>query len=127
MKGLLLVMTGAFLVATTGTALGQLTTNTIDSTATVAKKGRQVQVTVLLGCNRAQNARLRVTVNQTGRPAVAQKRKKVSCTTATGSFPLKAKARGKRRFSAGAATVCVLAVTGDDSRQWCKDVTLVSG
>ena len=123
----LLVVTAALLVAMTATALGAITSNTIDSTATVGKKGRQVQVTVLLGCNRTQNARLRVTVNQTGKPAVANKRKRVSCTTATGSFPMKAKARGKRRFSAGAATVCVLAVTSDDSRQWCKDVTLASG
>jgi hypothetical protein len=102
-----------------------MTSNTIDSTATVAKKGRQVQVTVLLGCDRVQNARVRVTVTQPD-GALAQKGKKVRCTTTTGNFPLKAKARGRHRF-AGLATVCAVGLTSDSARQWCKDVTLVAG
>lgn len=125
MKRLLLITMGTIALAGAGTALAAISSNTIDPTATIGKKGREVAATVLLGCHRSQPARLRVTVTQTGRAAVAQKRKKVSCTTAAGSFRLKAKARGRRRFSAGAATVCALAVTSDDARQWCKDVTLV--
>jgi hypothetical protein len=30
----------------------------------------------------------------------------------------------KRLLVAGPATVCVLALTADDVRQWCKDITL---
>jgi hypothetical protein len=128
MKRFLVVTTVTFLVVVGATALAAMTSNTIDSNATVAKKGRQVQVTVLLGCDRAQNARLRVTVTQGGgKAAVAQKKKKVICTTATGSFSLKAKARSRHRFAEGTATVCALAVTRDDVKQWCKDVTLVAG
>jgi hypothetical protein len=81
MKRLLAVMTGALLVAGVATAFGAMSTNTIDSTGTVAKKGRQVQVTVVLGCDRVQNVRVRVTVTQVG-GAVAQKSRKVRCTTA---------------------------------------------
>ena len=127
MKRLLVVTAAGLLVVGVATALGSVVIGAFDSTATVAKNGRQVHVTVTLGCDRIQNARLRVTVTQTGKAAVAQKRKKVACTNATGSFPLKAKARGRHRFAAGAATVCALAVTSDDARQWCKDVTLVAG
>jgi hypothetical protein len=126
MKRLLVVTTGALLIAGATTALAVMTANTIDSTATVAKKGRQVHVTVLLGCDRAQNARVRVTVTQPD-GALAQKGKKVRCTTSTGNFPLKAKARGRHRFDPGAATVCAVAITNDSARQWCKDVTLVAG
>jgi hypothetical protein len=30
----------------------------------------------------------------------------------------------RRSFAAGEATVCVLAQTHDDVRQWCRDITL---
>lgn len=126
MKRLLVFATGALLVAGTATALASITTNTIDSTATVAKKGRQVKVTVQLGCDRLQDSRVRITVTQPD-GALAQKGKKVRCTTDTGSFPFRAKARGRHRFVAGAATVCAVAITTDSARQWCKDVTLVAG
>jgi hypothetical protein len=126
MKRLLVITPGALLVVGATGAFAALSTNTIDSTATVAKKGRQVQVTVLLGCDRVQNARVRVTVTQPD-GALAQKGKKVRCTTTTGNFPLKAKARGRHRFAAGLATVCAVALTNDSARQWCKDVTLVVG
>jgi hypothetical protein len=125
-KRLIAVTAGALLIAGTATALAAITNNTIDSTATVAKKGRQVRVTVLLGCDRVQNARVRVTVTQAD-GAFAQKVKKVGCTTATGNFRLRAKARGPHRFAAGSATVCAVALTSDSAKQWCKDVTLVAG
>jgi hypothetical protein len=126
MKRLLVVTTVAFLVVGVTTALAALSTNTIGSTATVAKKGRQVKVTVQLGCDRLQDSRVRITVTQPD-GALAQKGKKLRCTTDTGNFPLKAKARGRHRFVPGAATVCAVAITSDSARQWCKEVTLVTG
>jgi hypothetical protein len=126
MKRLIAVTAGALLVAGTTTALAAISSNTIDSTATVAKKGRQVKVTVLLACDRVQDARVRVTVTQE-HGAFGQKVKQVGCTTAAGNFRLRAKARGPHRFAAGSATICAVALTSDSARQWCKDVTLVAG
>jgi hypothetical protein len=127
MKRLLVLLVAALVLAGGGAALASMTANTTDPTVTVAKKGRQVGVTVLLGCDRVQSTRLRVTVTQReGGGAVAQGRKNVRCTTDVGRFALQTKARGKRRFEPGNATACALAVTNDDARQWCKDVTLVA-
>ena len=78
--------------------------------------------TVLLGCDRLQRVRLRVTLTQRGRDAVAEGRGTVRCTTEPGRFPLRA--RASRRLVPGEATACVLASTRDDARQWCKRVTL---
>jgi hypothetical protein len=124
MKRSLLIATAAVLVLQATSASSGLLPNTFDSTATVSKKGHQVDVTARFRCDRSQKARLRVTVTQAG-GAVAQKQRNLSCTTEPGSFPLNTEARGRHRFAPGLATACALAVTSDDAKQWCKDVTLV--
>ena len=48
----------------------------------------------------------------------------MDCTTELTQFAVKTKARRQARLDAREATVCVLALTADDARQWCKDIVL---
>ena len=120
-----LVAVGIAVAAVPGAAFGTLTSNTLKSEATLSGNARKATVTALLTCDEAQRARLRVTVTQRQRRVVAQGRRKLRCTTEAGRFPLRVRARGGQLVP-GDATACALAVTRDDTRQWCKDVTLVS-
>ena len=122
MKRLVLVGLG-LAVAVPGAALAAMTNNTLETEAALSENGHRATVTALLSCDQAQRARLRITVTQPGRRVVAQGSRKLRCTTEAGQFPLRVKARGGQ-LEAGKATACALAVTRDDTRQWCKDVSL---
>ena len=123
MRRMVLVMVGLGAAAVPAVALGAMTANTLESEATLSGNGHRAVVTALLTCDQAQRARLRITVTQPGRRVVAQGRRKLRCTTEAGRFPVRVVARGGR-LEASEATVCALAVTRDDTRQWCKDVSL---
>jgi hypothetical protein len=112
----------AALLIAPAAAIGAISSNTVAPVATLAGDGERVTATVLLGCDRLQRARLRITVTQRGRDALAESRRTVRCTTEPGRFAVRAHA--SRRLVPGEATACVLALTRDDARQWCKQVTL---
>lgn len=124
MRRLALVTIGLAAAVAPGVALGAMSNNTLESEAALSGNGHKATVTALLTCDQGQRARLRLTVTQEGRRVVAQGRRKLRCTTEAGQFPLQVRTRGGR-LEAGEATACALAVTRDDTRQWCKDITLV--
>jgi hypothetical protein len=123
MKRFILLAVVAALLALPQLATSRVAANTVEPTAALSKQGRRAEVGVLLTCDKTQRARLRVTVTQ-HLGAFAQGRRKARCTTAQQRFAVKAKARRKIDLAPGDATVCVLALTRDDARQWCKDITL---
>lgn len=122
----MLMVTAAALLALPEAATSRITVNTVEPTAEISKQGARAEVGVLLGCDTVQRVRLRVTVTQRAedRGSVAQGRRGVRCTTEQERFPVKVEARRQSRFAPGEATACVLALTADDARQWCKDITL---
>ena len=123
MKKLVVIAAGMALLALPQVAAPRVASNTIEPTAELSKQGRRAEVGVLLRCDREQRARLRVSVTQHS-GAFAQRKRKVRCTTEQQTFKVKARARRKIDLAPGDATVCVLALTRDDARQWCKDITL---
>ena len=104
-------------------AQSAITGNTVDDSGALSAEGRRGAIGVLLACDTVQLARVRVTVTQRS-GALAQGTRNVRCTTERKRFAVNAKLRSKTRLEAGEATVCVLARTADDARQWCKDITL---
>ena len=124
--GKLLLMATVACLALAQVAMASMTSNTVKSTAELSQQGTRAEVGVLLRCDEPQRASLRVTLTQRsadGR-AVADGKRSVDCTTATRTFAVKAEAREDDRFEDGKATACVLAVTKDDVRQWCKEISL---
>ena len=125
MKKIVLVatLTAALGVGLLQIATAAITGNTIESTAALARHGTGAEVGVLLACDETQRTWLRVTVNRGGSPAVAEGRASIVCTNELTRFGVDVHRR-HARLTEGAATACVLAVTSDDSRQWCKEITL---
>jgi hypothetical protein len=80
-RKLVLVAAGAALLALPPAAASRITVNTVEPTAEVSEQGRPAEVVVLLGCDRPQRARLRVTVTQSfeaaRRAALAPRRRKI--------------------------------------------------
>jgi hypothetical protein len=109
--------------------------NTLEPTATL--HGRQLDVTVIYGCDPGQHLALRVTATQRHVGAVAEGTQQGTCAVDVQHIPVLLTTRGVDQFvpSAEAAAdqvveVCALATTMtrghiDDSHQWCKDLTLV--
>lgn len=110
-------------------ALAAMATNTVERKAKLGGDGERAKVGVLLGCDQAQSARLKVTLTQGSAEgqarALGRGGGKVDCETEDTVFPVAVTAR-KGSFAAGKATACVLALTDDDARQWCAEVKLVS-
>ena len=128
MLRLILIGAGVVVLLLPAVATSRIASNTLEPAATLSKKGLRAEAGVLLGCDREQRARVRVTVtlegDAEGPGAVAQGRRTVACTTEQKRFGLKVTARANRRLVAGEAIACALAVTSDDARQWCKEITL---
>lgn len=126
MKRIVLVIAAsAALVAPQQTAGARVTLNTIEPTATLLKGGTRAQVGVVLGCDTIQRAQLRVSVTQSPQAAYAEGKRGVLCTTATKVFDVVAQLQRRNRLVPGPATACVLALSDDDAKQWCKDIQLV--
>jgi hypothetical protein len=125
-KTLVLIAAAAAILLLAQVAAARISVNTVEPSAELSKQGRRAEVGVLLGCDTVQGARLRVTLTQRSeeRGALAQGRRRVRCTTEQTRFPVKATARRRSRFTRGEATACILALTADDARQWCKEITL---
>lgn len=123
MRRAALIMMGAFALAAAPAALAALSTNTVERDVEREGATRRVKVVVLLGCDRVQRARLRVTLTQ-GPPdaVVAQGRRTIRCVGETRRFPVRVTPRRGEGLTTGAATACVLATTHDDARQWCRKV-----
>lgn len=100
----------------------------VDPNAKLGGGGERVKVKVLLSCDQAQAAKLKVTVTQgsdTGHErALGRGGEKVDCTIEDAGYRIVVSAR-EGRFVPGKATACVLALTDDDARQWCAAVKLV--
>lgn len=125
-KTFVLIAAATALLLLPQVATSRITVNTVEPSAELSKQGRRAEVGVLLGCDTVQRARPRVTLTQRSeeRSALAQGTRRVRCTTEQTQFSVKATARRESRFTPGEATACILALTADDARQWCKGITL---
>ena len=123
MRKCALVVAGVVLAAFAPNALSAMTANTIEAEAELSNKGRLAELDVILACDRAQRARVRVTLSQRG-GAFAKGRRRVRCTTEDSTFPVKTRLRSRTRLAPGPATACVLVRSRDDAHQRCKTITL---
>lgn len=129
------VVAAVALVVLAAPARGGTYLNTMQPTATV--HGRQVEVTVVYGCDAGQHVAVRVDVTQRHVGAVAEGTWQGTCapepqqiavslnTTGTQSFVPSASARDDQVVEACALAVTLTRGRPDDSHQWCKDLTLL--
>ncbi len=128
------LLAGAILLCLGAPARGGTYLNTMQPTATL--RGRQLDVTVIYGCDAGQHVAVRVTGTQRHVGAVAEGTWQGTCAPQPQQIAVSLNTSGALAFvpSASAHEVveaCALAVTmtrglPDDSHQWCKDLTLIS-
>ena len=105
MRRLLIVGTVSAALAVPALATGSLSSNTVKPKAKLGGDGERAMVTVLLACDEAQAAKLKVTATQGSangqERALARGGEKVECGTAKAGFPVRVTVRKAPRSRQG--------------------------
>ena len=115
-------------LAVAAPAAARVTLNTVAPKAKLGADGERAKPRVLLACDRSQEATLKVTLTQGSARyqarALGRGNERVLCVAQQSAFGVVVTAK-KGSFAPGKATACVVALTDDDSRDWCVRVKLV--